>query len=304
MSDDDLYVGRKVYFFRIGHFAQFKEVLPGAFQRIENLPFTDEGRYQKDNESSSRICVFPDSLSYPLRIRLGRTRRSLLPDVEREGQLKMLELHENEGLIDVCHIVFFEDGFVAAEFNYDGPKISKLSKYIYAKGYNLPGAPQFLPLFERNISDVISALDNVKVVDLTVPPSAAAMLRQADNDLASAVEVCASAGASKKVSLSLVSDLKTSKLHQLSKKLASMIGLGTINRDEVDTLRVTGFSNGSTKPKFIDLLEEKLVTVEMFRRSTSRSRSINSDQAYDLIERCYAERRDKLSEYVVAGDLW
>ena len=52
MSDDAAVVSRKVHFFRIEHFAEIKVALPGAFQRIANLPFNDGGRYQNDVSAS------------------------------------------------------------------------------------------------------------------------------------------------------------------------------------------------------------------------------------------------------------
>lgn len=166
MADEEGGIPRKVYFLRVEHFAQLQSELPGAFQRISNLPFNDTGRYQVDALTNSRLCGFPDSQEYPLRFRFGRTRRDLLPDVEREGHLKTLELQEDEGLIDVCHIIIFADGYVAAEFNRDGPRIEKLGSYLFEKGATLPALPRFLPLYERDIVEVVSHLDQVRVLDI------------------------------------------------------------------------------------------------------------------------------------------
>src|SRR5690348_6158880 len=125
MADEQPTTARKIYFFRIEHFAQVKERLPGALQRIENLPFNDSGRYMIE-PNKSRLCVFPDSLEYPLRLRFGRTRRDQLPDVESQGQLAALEIAEDAGLIDLGHMIIFDDGHVAAEWNPDGPKLQRL----------------------------------------------------------------------------------------------------------------------------------------------------------------------------------
>ncbi|TVV72627.1 hypothetical protein [Sphingomonas solaris] len=188
MADGENGVLRKVYFFKFEHFSEFKERLSGSFQRIENLPFEDQGRYQYDPITNSRLCVFPDRLDFPIRMRFGRTRLGSLPDVESGGKLQTLELQEDEGLIDVCHIVFFEDGYVAAEWNWEGPRLAKLGRYLFEKGHNLPTAPVFYPLFERDIVEVIAGLDSIRVLEVDVPPDAAQLLKEADDNLAAAVE--------------------------------------------------------------------------------------------------------------------
>ncbi len=304
MAEDEIVVARKVYFFRIEHFEQFKERLSGAFQRIENLPFNDKGRYQADAQTNSLLCGFPDSLEYPLRLRFGRTRRNLLPDIEREGQLKTLALREDEGLIDVCHVMIFEDGHVASEFNHDGPRLVKLGPYLFDKGANLPTAPRFLPLFERDIVEVVEKMGSVRVLELDVPPDTAQLIREADDNLAAAVEASAKAGASKKVGIALTSDLGTTTLQSLTAKLAMLIKRRPQDRERFKTLKATGYISGSTVPRYVDILEEKLVSGEIFRRRTARSRSIDSAQAYQIIEAAYEAKRDKLHAAAVANELW
>jgi hypothetical protein len=48
MATEENSVFRKVYFFKIEHFADLKESLPGALERIKELPFNDDGRYRLD----------------------------------------------------------------------------------------------------------------------------------------------------------------------------------------------------------------------------------------------------------------
>lgn len=304
MQDEEISVSRKVYFFRIEHFDDIRDRIPGAIQKIENLPFDDRGRYQIDALTKSRLCAFPDRLEYPIRLRFGRTRRDQLPDIEREGKLKTLELREDEGLIDVCHIVIFEDGYVASEFNHDGPRISKLGHYLFEKGQGLPTAPKFLPLFERDILEVITKLDNIRVVELEVPPDLSALIREADDNLAAAVQACANAGASKKVSLSLTSDMGTTKLRSVAERLASLIKSRPTERGRFNTLKATGYFQGSSIPRYVDILEDKLVAGEIFRRTSSRSRSIDSDYAYKLIEEAYYSRKEKINLAAWANDPW
>lgn len=304
MSDKEPSVSRKVYFLRVEHFANFETHLPGAFQRIENLPFHDGARYQLDVLTNSRLCAFPGTLTYPLKLRFGRVRRDLLPDVERAGNLKPLELQEDEGIIDVCHLIIFEDGHVAAEFNHDGPRIEKLGMYLFEKGGNLPTAPRFLPLFERDIVEAVTKLDHVRVLEVEVPPDAVALLEEADHDVASAVDASRRAGASKKVGLTLSAEPGTVTLKALARRFAEFVKANPRNRGAFLSLGAVGYAEGSAVSRYVDILEQKLVSGEIFPRTSARSRSIKSDRAFELIEKAYLDRRDKLAAAAIGSDPW
>jgi hypothetical protein len=304
MAGEEAAISRKVHFFRIEHFEAVKRQLPGSFQRIGNLPFDESGRYQKDVSGSSRLLGYPDQLEYPLRLRFGRTRKDQLPDVERAGHLETLELSEDAGLIDVCHLVIFEDGHVAAEFNHDGPRIAKLGTYLFEKGKNLASPPRFLPLFERDIVEVVSQLDSVKVLEIEVPPDTSKLLREADDNIASAIEASAKAGASRWVNVTLSADPHSTKLRPLATALAAIIKSRPRERDAFRTLKATGYIAGSSTARYIDILEEKLVSGEMFPKTHECSRSIRTEDAYRLIEQAYWDRKDRLAAAAVANELW
>lgn len=238
MAEKQATIARKIYFFRIEHFAEYANKVRGALQRIENLEFNDNGRYLLE-ANNARLCVFPDSLEYPLRLRFGRIRRDQLPDVESKGRLKALEIAEYDGLIDLGHLIIFDDGHVAAEWNPDGPKIQKLTGYLADKGGVLDNV-RFRNLFERDIVEVVSRLDGVRILDIDLPPDAVELAREADRGLGDAIVAAKNLGATKKVGLSLSADQTSSKLRELALKLARIIQARPQERSRFYTLRATG----------------------------------------------------------------
>lgn len=302
MPDEKPSVARKVYFFRIEHFSQVKDSISGALERIENLPFNDEGRYLLDQKAGSRLCVFPDTLEYPLRLRFGRTRRNQLPDVETSGRLEALQLAEDSGLIDLGHLIIFDDGHIAAEWNPDGPKLQRLSQYFVAKG-GIHDAIKIRNLFQRDIVEVVSRLSTVRVLNIDVPPTAAELAREADSDLASAISVTAGLGATRKVGLTLTAEQGSTKLRELALRLARLLHGRPQERDQFYTLKATGVDSEGSVSRYVDILEDKLVSGEMFPKRDKRSRSLDSDEAYRLIYRSYLEMRPKLAEAATSGEL-
>ena len=301
MAEEENTIFRKVYFFKLEHFADIRENLPAAVGRIEKLPFDDNGRYKLDVGSGNRLCTFPDSIEYPIKLRFGKTRRDALPEIEHQGELTTLELQEDAGLIDICHIVIFEDGFVAAEWNHEGPKLAQLGTYLYEKG-RLNSAPKFLPLLERDIVEVVRALDSVRVLEIDLPPDAAELAREADENFYTAIKATEALGATKRVSLKLTAERTGEKLKVIASRLAEIVKSRPHERERFKGLNVSGYADGSSAQRFVDILESKLVSGETFLRTSERSRSIKSDDAYRVIERAYLANRSKIETSAISSD--
>jgi len=301
MSDDDASLVRKVYFFRIEHFQELMPSLLGALQRIENLPFNDTGRYLLETPSQSRLCVWPDTLEFPVKLRFGRIRRDLLPDVENAGQLDDLPLQEDAGLIDLGHLMIFEDGHVAGEWNPDGPKIARLTAYLLEKGGMTP-PPKFRNLFERDIVDVVSRLGSVRILDIDIPHDSIELAREADQGLGEALEATSKLGASKKIGLTLTATQGSATLRDLAVSIAQLIKSRPRERERFLNVKATGRDQVLNLNRVVDVLEDKLVSSEYFPRRTSRSRSLDSGQAYALIEGAYIRRKETLPFAATAID--
>jgi hypothetical protein len=248
-----------------------------------------------------RLCAFPDSKTYPLKIRFGKTRRDALPQIEHEGSLKNLELQENEGLIDISHVMIFDDGFVAAEWNHEGPKLAQLSPYFFEKG-RLNTPPKFLILMERDIVEVINKLASVRVFEIDLPPDAAELARDADENLYTAIKATEALGATKRIALKLTADKNALKLRDLARSFAQLIKSRPHERERFKGLSVNGYDSESRAAKFVDILESKLVSGEIFTRTSERARSIDSDDAYRVIERAYTENKGKLKTAATTSD--
>lgn len=302
---DERQVSRKVFFYRIEHFSDLKADLPQALRHIDTLSFHDQGRYQQDISENVLLSVYPDSFEYPIRIRFGRTRRDMLPDVEKDGVLRTLSLDDNAGLIDVGHIMIFEDGHAAVESSRDAPNIKKLGDYLFLKGKSLSTSPTFLPLFERDIVQVLEELDRVRLIELDVPPDMEELIRIADNNLADAIKAAERAGSTEKVVLDLVGNVSSEgRLKALARNLAEFVKGHPTEKARFNKLRVSGFSDGIRPRKFVDILEERLVSGEIFARRSEKSRSIDSDDAFRVIERAYNLRKDRLSSAAAGSDIW
>ncbi|WP_156851892.1 hypothetical protein [Novosphingopyxis baekryungensis] len=302
MASDVAKVSRKIYFFRVEHFAEIRESLPGACERISGLSFTDSGRYRLDTLSKNRYALYPDSLKYPLKMRFGKIRRDALPQVEHAGELSTLDIDENAGLADLSHITIFDDGFVAAEWNSDGPKLSQLTPYFHEKG-RLNSPPKFLTLFERDILEVVRKLHTVRMLEVELPPESAKLAREADHGLYAAIKASEALGATKRIGLKLTADKGSERLLELTRRLASLVKNRPHEVNRFNTISARGYDGKSRTARYIDILQSKMLTTEEFAKSNSRSAGVDTEEAYRLLQKAYIENIDRLTDSAFSRDM-
>lgn len=293
-------VSRKVYFFRLADHAEFVGKLEAVVANIDALPFNDQGRYQATSGDDTVLAVFVSSAVYPIKIQFARIRRDNLPLVEREGAITPLTLEANAGLMDWSHIVIFNDGIVAAEFNQDAPRLRRLGQYLMFKGgSNLPSAPRFMPLFQRNVIEELESFENVTILELEALTSDADLIAEGDENIGAAFKACQKAGNVKKSQIVLKSvRANDDGLKGLARKLFS----NASSRESLAKLKVTGRSGDQRKP--LDLLEEYLISVEMFSRLDSRFKAISTDDAFHVLQKAYKDNKHKFAGAVTANEPW
>lgn len=304
MAHGDLTVTRRIHFFRVSHAEEILHLLPASLAAIETLPWEEQGRYQTDATDNSLLSVMPHSFKYPLRLEFGRTRRDNLPEIERKGIKTTLSIAEDAGLIDVCHIVIFADGFVAAEFNQDAPRIRKLGEYLMFKGRNLPTAPRFQRLFERNLLDAIREIKNVKYLEVEIPPDTIDLVRKADKSLADAFEAQRLVNNPKTLGLYFNSrDPSDGRLKSLGMALVQEVR-GVDSYDAFEKLLIKGTDPHTGKNRRLNLLEDFLIAEVSFARSSKKSRSIDSAIAFEAIEDAYFQRHEALQKSLRVMQPW
>ncbi|WP_443970092.1 hypothetical protein [Sphingobium sp. CR28] len=302
--NSDLTITRRIHFFRVSHAPEFLPLLPASLAAIQKLPWEEQGRYQPDATDNSLLSVMPHSFDYPLRLEFGRTRRDNLPEIERKGIKTTLSIAEDAGLIDVCHIVIFADGFVAAEFNRDAPRIRKLGDYLMFKGRNLSNVPRFQRLFERDLADVIRNMNNVRYLEIEIPPDNISLVRQAERSLADAFEAQQKVNKSRTLGLYFnARDPADDRLKSIGLALVQAMR-GVDSQDAYEKLQIRGTDPHTRKPRTLNLLEDFLIAEVNFTRSSKKARSIDSAAAFAAIEDAYIQRREALEKSLRAVLPW
>jgi hypothetical protein len=293
-------VERRIYFYRIeagvddgGRPLPF-DVRP-ALARIDALPFSTGGRYLTD-EDGNHTCCWPEVAPGACpRLRFGAIRRSGFPQVERGGALSPLHLAPASGLAEQVHVIFFPDEIIGAEFNFYGPRITRLAAYLQAKAGDLCPPFTVLPLLRQDVSDQLEQLRDVRLLRLRIHASYAARVAEADRDLGAAFRAAQRAGAGEEIEIMIRP--RAYSRQPLARRLLGAVrrlaALGDL-RDEVGQFAVKGLNGQTGQVDLVDVLSDQLVARAQIICQDGQARALNSASAYAAIERAYADLRPQL----------
>jgi hypothetical protein len=298
-------VERKLYFYRvdIGHDVGG---LPIPFEprpvlaKIDKKDFTEapKGRYFAYSDGNL-MCCWVDQLEAPQRVRLGGIRRSDLPLMEEGGNIKDLPIPLTSGLVEQTHVVFFPNNVVGCVFNFHGPRVSQLGRYLQSMAPSMFDQVSIAPLLRQDVLEQFDRLGDIRMFRLKVSRSYIDTVRLADEDLGSAFEAAAKAGNAEDVEI-VLRPPPYSRESLGDKLLQPIRWLLTRNatREHVTRFKINGLDMESGRTKEIDLLSDHLVQKCRIIRTGERSRALDRRSAYKALEAAY---EDMKSEIVAAA---
>ncbi len=193
---------RSIHFFRIDGGADDSGVpiavdLRPALQKVDGLPFRDAatgGRYVSSGDADQ--CAWIDEVGEICEIceiRFANVRRNALPQAEAAGELTDLVLADDAGICEVSHLCIFPDGIVGIEFNFYGPRPSRLAPYLRrAVGDDCPEF-KLEALLRQDVAAVLQRKKAVRKLDLNVRRPYIAVIEEADVSLGAALRAAETA---------------------------------------------------------------------------------------------------------------
>lgn len=269
-----------------------------ALDAISQLPFTDDSnsRYLLDDDGNA-ICVWPhDNSSYPM-VRFCQIRRTGLPQLERAGTVSNLNLAADAGLLEPVHVVFFPDNIVGADFNFYGPRLTRLGHYLRAKSENAVPTASFRPLLRQDVAEQLDHLTEIRLVNLRVKTSYLDAIHRADNSLGDAFAANADVldGAVEDLEI-ILRPSKAGRQGALSRLISPLktLARGLGLRENVERFHIKGTLDTTGKVGLVDLLHDQLITRKQILRIGERSRAVDQNSAFQAICEAHDELADGL----------
>lgn len=291
-------VERSVHFYRADagskHGKPIALDLAPTLEAVSKLAFDATTTRYWDQPNGDAIAVWTEGASWS-RFSLATVRRVGLPRSEHKGKLASVPLAAGAGLHEPIHIVAFPDNIFGVEFNFYGPRPSRLPIYLQ---HAAPGqAPVFVlePLLRHNVAAQLKKQKELRLLDLQVRSSYAATLAESKSRLGRALRAAATASEAEVVGLVLRPEprgrtpLSTDVL-EFANSVASRDDL----QENATKFTVKGVNVETGRVDTLDLLEDRLVSKRQMIGVGGNSRAIKADSAYGAIEDAYEDLRDEL----------
>jgi hypothetical protein len=286
---------RKVYFYRLRTEPDEQTGVPKPFnpldacQAISDLPFggPDGGRYLLSSDGNA-LCAWPTSSNGLSALRLGVVRRADLPRIEHGGQVMPLNIGPQQGLLEETHLLFLPDGVVGAEFNFYGPRASRLGTYLIAKCPSLPKV-SFDLLVHHDMLEQVNRMVDVRQIHFSVRADYADLLGHASEDLPAAFSTSKAFLAPPVVAI-------TWKVERHSRRglgqraldfLRRLVGEEQRVREGAEAFTARGLNKMTGKVESFDLLQDRLVSTQQVVRSDDRHRGVDHDSMFAAILAAY-----------------
>ncbi len=289
-------VTRSIYFYQVvdkftGKALGNSEVL-AIWKDLNSVASHKSEYFHQVAEDEYCLAWMHEYKKFPLKLQFGKTRQSGLPQIEGLKTVRPISLKPEEGINDLCHIVAFDKGVVGFEFNFHGPRISRLADFINSKTSH---KIKFMSLLNKEAAERLSDLEGITLFDFKVKSEYLTELTDKKNDLMNVLGQIQDQSEGFELHVIIKSNAKESE-NLSSRVMSSLKNLMTkADPSKIDRLKVKGYSNGLGKIDEIDLLNEALVSRQGILQLNPKYRTLSTDGAFKAIEHAYKELSEDIT---------
>jgi hypothetical protein len=275
--------------------------LDAALRHINELQFTDEGRYLP-GDGDTVTCAWVDRLDEPAALRLATIRRSGLPHIEETGNLSPLDIAENQGIAEPIHVVLFNETILGvpstiagSEFNFYGPRISRLAFYLSRRAPTGTRRVTFRPLLRNDTREILGRLSDIRLFRLRINRAYVDEIQATNESLGGAFAAASDVGQAEDLEVVL-----RPRRHSRGRIAEGMLGVARrlAGRDDLRegaiNFEVRGFNAETEHVELVDILSDRLIATRRILREGTRSRALDRWATYAAIEDGYTEMRNDL----------
>lgn len=300
-------ITRKIHFFKF----EIKEIRSGSndfydhsdpftiFEEISKLNFA--GNHKKSRflytKNDDVIFLF-DVLTKPdkeIRGKFALSRRSSLPELERNGKLEPLNIPANSGLAEITHFIYYhQEKVLGVEFNFYGPRPTSLANYLMEKSKNFQNPFEYInlyPILNKDLDIQLNEIGEINLLQMEVARNELSILKELDEDLFSAFEAASKVSDAESVEIILRKKKYSREGFKwpFSKEKIKELLSTDDNRQKINKFKIDAESKTAEKSRLYDLLEDKMIKSKEVVTIDNRSRSVDSESMFKKINEAYDE---------------
>jgi hypothetical protein len=222
--------------------------------------------------------------------------------VELRGDISPLRLQPEQGLLEQTHAVFFPNNIVGVEFNFYGPRLSRLAWYLREKFEGELPPVRFDMLLREDVQEHLAHLSDIRLLQLRLHRDYFDLLEEADQSLASAFR--AAGEASDATTVEIVLRHRRYSRESLADRVVNVVRAlagQPRTREGAEVFKVRALNNRTQRVETFDLLKDQLVSSRQVVRHGERERAVNSENMFQAIEAAYNELRESLERAAGVG---
>jgi hypothetical protein len=293
---------RRIYFYRVdvGRVETGDRLLfdQQRLQAVSELDFHDGSAYLETDERVT--CAWLDSDQPRARLRVADIRRQDLPQLELGGALGPLTIQQGAGLAEQVHLAFYENNIVGSDFNFYGPRMSRVARYLQEKA-GIP-AISFDYLIRSDVIAQLNQLQDIRLFQLRIAPSYIDEIGRLDQSVAAMFRGALALGDSGRVEV-ILRPVPYSREPLPSRIREALLALAGKREtlEAADVFKTAGLATDG-RVRSLDLLKDELVVEGEVHRLGDGSRALDPDSVYSAIDRAYEELRPELENAAGAQD--
>ena len=246
-----------------------------------------------------RVCCWVDQIGPSWRLRIGMVRRAALPLLEQDGELTNLTLPERAGLVETTHVTGFPENLVGVEFNFYGPRVSRVSSYLHERGGGNCPKVGFEHLLAAEPVERLQRFGAIKSMSMRFRPSYRGRAKNAD--FADAIGTIEAATGAEEGEGDVEVILRTSPgsdVPLLSGRRLAAQAIRLMEREDVVKFSVSGTNMDTGLLEGLNLLDAQLSVQKKIESLGEGGRAVATPAAYNAIEQAHEEIR------YAAADAW
>lgn len=291
-------LNRKIYFYQLSQSLPDQNGKAKAldigklFQGLSKLKDDDNAMAWGEDD---QIETWVNKNTAPYELIIGRTRKTNLPRKTKGRKLKELILSKDEGLVELCHMVFFSNGIVGVEYNHNGPRISAFKEYVFDK---FKVQLFYTVLSDRDSASILNNLNGLTEVNIRVSPSALVLNTNGAGDLIDSLKKIGNSSNGDQVEIKIKNEISRKKnakkvfldhkiiqdLKKLFKPNAEFHGIERIDINGEDK---------QGRMQFKNLFEEQFV-FEVALLKLDNCNAVNKQDAFKKIKKIYIDNQMKI----------
>jgi hypothetical protein len=196
--------------------------------------------------------------------------------------------------------MIFPDNICAAEFNFYGPRASSLSYYFALKLSNVCPGFKLNPLVRQDLQGRLSKITDLKVLDMKLRASHVQLIRDADQDLGSAIDATIKAVSARDIDEIEVRFVRKKKKNVPAKGVPSSLLAGILTlagkketREVMSTFKIEGIVEGGSQA--FDILSEQFAATKAIEPATDGKGGVDSVSMFSAITEAYQEVQSTLA---------